>query len=97
MSVNGLARPFPTCVRLPGHFGGCCGNCKWRDHAARCSVQDRPNNSSDNNDNDDNDDNDNDNNNNPPPLLLLFKKPRTPRHRSGRTAGGSAANPIVIA
>jgi hypothetical protein len=33
-------RPFPECRRLPGHFGGCCGNCKWRDHAARCTVRD---------------------------------------------------------
>lgn len=34
---NGL-RPFPRCVHAPGHFGSCCGNCKWRDHAARCST-----------------------------------------------------------
>lgn len=33
-------KPFPECIRLPGYFGGCCGNCKWRDHAARCSVRD---------------------------------------------------------
>ena len=26
MSVDGLARPFPACRRLAGHFGGCCGN-----------------------------------------------------------------------
>lgn len=32
--------PFPQCSRLPGHFGGACGNCKWRDHTIRCSVQD---------------------------------------------------------
>ena len=31
-------RPFPRCVRVAGHFGGACGNCKWRDHAARCSY-----------------------------------------------------------
>ena len=29
-------RPFPECRRVQGHFGGCCGNCKWPDHAARC-------------------------------------------------------------
>src|SRR5204862_6690727 len=23
-----------------GHFGGACANCKWRDHAPRCSVRD---------------------------------------------------------
>ncbi|EDN03974.1 predicted protein [Histoplasma mississippiense (nom. inval.)] len=33
-------RPSPECRRLPGHFGGACGNCKWRDHAIRCSVRD---------------------------------------------------------
>ncbi|KAM3084400.1 hypothetical protein ACMFMG_001495 [Clarireedia jacksonii] len=30
--------PFPTCVRLAGHWNGACGNCKWRDHSARCRV-----------------------------------------------------------
>ncbi|OJD20796.1 hypothetical protein ACJ73_07867, partial [Blastomyces percursus] len=33
-------RPFPECRRLPGHFGGACDNCKWRDRAIRCSVRD---------------------------------------------------------
>ncbi|KAF5634250.1 zinc finger zas1 [Fusarium sp. NRRL 52700] len=33
------ANPFPSCIRLPGHFGGSCGNCKWRDHALRCHTQ----------------------------------------------------------
>ena len=32
--------PFTDCFRAPGHFGGACGNCKWRDYAARCSVRD---------------------------------------------------------
>ena len=31
-------RPFPECRRVPGHFGGACANCKWRDHGARCSF-----------------------------------------------------------
>ena len=31
-------RPFLSCRRAPGHFGGCCGNCKWRDHAASCTA-----------------------------------------------------------
>jgi hypothetical protein len=30
--------PFPECRRIVGHFGSACGNCKWRDHAARCRV-----------------------------------------------------------
>jgi hypothetical protein len=33
-------KPFPQCIRIPGYFGGCCGNCKWRDHASRCTVRD---------------------------------------------------------
>ena len=33
-------RPFPECRRVAGHFGGACANCKWRDHASRCSVRD---------------------------------------------------------
>lgn len=32
------ASPFPYCRQLPD-FNGCCGNCKWRDHGARCSVR----------------------------------------------------------
>ncbi len=32
-------RPFPKCRRIVGHFGGACGNCKWRDHGARCVVR----------------------------------------------------------
>jgi hypothetical protein len=31
--------PFTDCRRAAGHFDGACGNCKWRDHAARCSVR----------------------------------------------------------
>ncbi|RFU72929.1 hypothetical protein TARUN_9328 [Trichoderma arundinaceum] len=40
LDPDSYAKPFPTCVRLPGHFGGSCGNCKWRDHASRCSERD---------------------------------------------------------
>ncbi len=28
--------PFTKCRRTQGHFGGCCGNCKWREHASQC-------------------------------------------------------------
>ena len=31
-------RPFPECRAAPGHFGGACANCKWRDHGAACSL-----------------------------------------------------------
>ena len=27
---------FPECRRVPGHFGSCCGNCKWPDKASYC-------------------------------------------------------------
>ena len=42
---SGLGQPrgrkaFPSCVRQAGHFGGACANCKWSDHAARCTVRD---------------------------------------------------------
>ena len=32
-------RPFTECRRVPGHFGGCCGNCKWPDAAASCTAR----------------------------------------------------------
>lgn len=35
-SISG--RPFGGSVRLPGYFGGACANCKWSDHAARCTL-----------------------------------------------------------
>ena len=32
-------RPFLQCRTAgPEHFDGACGNCKWRDHAARCTF-----------------------------------------------------------
>jgi hypothetical protein len=31
--------PFTDCRRVQGHFDGACGNCKWRDHAAKCTVR----------------------------------------------------------
>jgi len=34
-------RPFLECRRVPGHFGGACGNCKWPDHGARCTERDK--------------------------------------------------------
>jgi hypothetical protein len=30
--------PFPRCIQLVGHFGGACGNCKWRDLVIRYRV-----------------------------------------------------------
>jgi hypothetical protein len=31
--------PFPQCIRLAGFWDGCCANCKWPDHAIRCTVR----------------------------------------------------------
>lgn len=34
--------PAPShCVRAPGHFEGCCGNCEWPDYARQCSYHGR--------------------------------------------------------
>jgi hypothetical protein len=30
--------PFLECCSLNRHFSGCCGNCKWHDHAACCTL-----------------------------------------------------------
>jgi len=30
--------PFPECRHVPGHFGGACANCKWRDGGRKCSF-----------------------------------------------------------
>jgi hypothetical protein len=32
--------PFPECRIVYGHFDDACGNCKWRDHGARCGPVD---------------------------------------------------------
>jgi hypothetical protein len=40
MDRDAYAYPFPFCKSLPGYFGGCCGNCKWPDRAARCTNRD---------------------------------------------------------
>lgn len=33
-------KPFPTCARLTGYFGGSCANCKWSDLASQCDCRD---------------------------------------------------------
>lgn len=39
MARDAYAYPFVHCIRLPGQFGGCFGNCKWPHRAPRCSIQ----------------------------------------------------------
>lgn len=36
---DGRDRYFRGTPRVPGFFGGCCANCKWRDWGARCAVR----------------------------------------------------------
>jgi len=33
--------PFLLCRRVFRHFGRACGNCKWRNYIACCSVRDK--------------------------------------------------------
>lgn len=74
---------FPECRRVQGHFGGCCGNCKWPDHAARCVWPRAPTEtivlSSDDDDDDD-------------------EQPvrRAGRALPATAGSGSAAQPIVV-
>lgn len=35
---NPTRGPFPEC-RATDFFGGCCANCKYRDHGARCEIE----------------------------------------------------------
>jgi Protein of unknown function (DUF3716) len=32
-------KPFLECRRVPGHFGGCCDNCKWPNAAISCTAR----------------------------------------------------------
>jgi hypothetical protein len=52
--------PFLECRFVNRHFGRCCGNCKWRDYAACCTLtfaqpdsDEGPDSGADDNDNDD--------------------------------------------
>lgn len=97
-------RPFPECRRVPGHFGGCCGNCKWRDHAARCVVT-RPRSESDDSDDSDStgDDSDGPDEGGPGPRKrrqIEAPPPKTapaPASAEGQEPGATASNAIVLA
>ena len=60
---------FVECRAVAGHFGGSCGNCKWRDHAARFTAGD------DDDDNDDGDDNGTDDDDEPSCSLKKLPSP----------------------
>ena len=89
----GLA-PFPHCLRIPGHFGGACGNCKWRDHAARCRWPDEE-------DGGDDDDGAGPVRDPGPPQTRLRdpdsrRRPNSPAGPRRLGGAGSAGNPIVL-
>jgi Protein of unknown function (DUF3716) len=82
--------PFPSCRRVPGHFGGACANCKWRDHASRCTVRDENGGDGDPED-DSSDDSD----------VEFVGERRLEAPPPGRAAGaatgtGTANNPIAV-
>jgi hypothetical protein len=81
--------PFPECRRVVGHFGGACGNCKWRDHAARCRTIEPDEGDSDGSDGDGSDD-DAPRRPDPPPRIADDGR------RQRLLEGGSVANPIVL-
>lgn len=79
--------PFPECISVAEHFGGCCGNCKWRDHGARCRRRPDPDSSDESNRN-------GDNNNRPPPRrrIIVLVDPRPAQ----LLLYGSVDSPIVL-
>ena len=85
-------RPFPECRRVPGHFGGACANCKWRDHASRCSVRDGA---------DDDGGPDDDSSDDSDVQFVGVRRLKAPpsggnTHNSAAGAAGGAANPITV-
>jgi Protein of unknown function (DUF3716) len=79
--------PFPECRRVQGHFGGCCGNCKWPDAAARCVFPITINVDSDSDSPDDDDDEAED-------VKPVVRQQDTSRAIEG--PGVAAAHPILI-
>ena len=93
--------PFPFCHSLPWHFGGCCGNFKWRDHAARCSLVRGPVNIVDSDDSDSGADDEDGSRGNP--ILIKSEANDDGRRTTGRMVGyvnargsGSAEDPYVL-
>lgn len=73
---------FAECRRVLGHFGGACGNYKWRDHGARCLFHDS-NQAPDDRDKDD----DSSSDDNLPPPPPLGRGGGGTRGRGGRRGG----------
>ena len=80
--------PFSECRRIPGHFGGACGNCKWRDHAASCTCNDANQPADDSSSESDSSDDDNDE-----PIVPMGNMPGV---EVRVVPYGSAHNPIVL-
>lgn len=86
--------PFPECRRALGHFGDACGNCKWRDHAARCVVRrDGPADDDDDGDNDPSSDGESDGGGAPAPARRRIAAPPV---RRLLLPPGSEGNPIEL-
>jgi Protein of unknown function (DUF3716) len=85
--------PFPECRHVQGHFGGCCGNCKWPDAAARCvfPITINVDSDSDSQPLDDDDDDDDDEAEDVKPVV---RQQDTSRAIKG--PGVAAADPILI-
>jgi Protein of unknown function (DUF3716) len=81
--------PFPECRRVVGQFGGACGNCKWRDHAARCRTIEPDKGDSDSGDESGSED-DAPRRPDPPPRIADNRRRQRP------LGGGSAVNPVVL-
>ena len=72
--------PFPVCMTVRGHFQGACGNCKWRDHGARCFLGDNPRRSPSKRSDDDDEDEDS------PPPPSRKRKPSSSDKKRGQGA-----------
>lgn len=75
--------PFPEC-HVQGHFGGCCGNCKWPDAAAQYHWPQDSKETIELSSDDDDDEDD------VRPVRRAIKAPLA------AAAPGSAAQPIVV-
>lgn len=83
--------PFTRCLYVPGHFGGACGSCKWRDHASRCLfINPHAARVDDDDDDDNNAPSDDD-------VVIVSGPPgATGRHTRPLPPAGAQVNPIVV-
>ena len=77
---------FTECCHLSGHFSEVCDNCKWQNHAAQCSVQNREN---------DNDGDRDDSDNRDLVFMRQRRLPATAEEKAGDMSS-NAGNLIVL-